>query len=58
MEKTTQVLEAMKKAGKPLKAGELAELTGLDKKDVEKAMDALKKEGKIVSPIRCQWQPA
>ena len=58
MEKSEKVLEAMKKAGKPLKAGEIAELTGLDKKDVEKAMDQLKKEGKIVSPIRCQWQPA
>jgi len=58
MDKATQVLEAMKRAGKPLKAGELAELTGLDKKEVEKAMDQLKKEGKIVSPVRCQWQPA
>ena len=51
------VLQAMKKAGKALKAGEIAELSGLDKKVVEKAMDELKKEGLIVSPKRCFWEP-
>jgi len=38
MEITDKVLEAMSSAGKPLKAGEIAELTGLDKKEVYKAM--------------------
>jgi hypothetical protein len=28
----------------------------LDKKVVEKAMNTLKAEGKIVSPIRCCWE--
>lgn len=51
------VLQAMKKAGKALKTGEIAELSGLDKKVVEKAMDELKKEGLIVSPKRCFWEP-
>lgn len=51
------VLQAMKKAGKALKAGEIAELSGLDKKVVEKAMNELKKEGLIVSPKRCFWEP-
>ncbi len=46
----------MSAAGKPLKAGEIAELAGLDKKVVEKAMNDLKKEGKIVSPVRCAWE--
>ena len=32
------------------------EATGLDKKEVEKAMNQLKKEGKIVSPKRCYWE--
>jgi biotin operon repressor len=53
-----KVLEAMNKAGKPLSAGQIAELTGLDKKEVDKAMQVLKKEGKIVSPKRCYWEPA
>ena len=47
----------MKKAGKALKAGEIAELTGLDKKEVDKAMKVLKTEEKIVSPKVCYWQP-
>ena len=51
-----QVLQIMKQAGKPLKAGEIAELSGLDKKVVEKAMKELQKKDAIFSPIRCQWQ--
>jgi predicted Zn-ribbon and HTH transcriptional regulator len=52
-----KVLAAMKKANKPLKAGEIAELSGLDKKEVDKAMAELKKEEAIESPTRCLWQP-
>ncbi len=51
-----KVLAVMTAAGKPLKAGEIAELAGLDKKVVEKAMNELKKEEKIVSPVRCAWE--
>lgn len=51
-----KVLEVMAAAAKPLKAGEIAELSGLDKKVVDKAMNELKKDGKIVSPIRCAWE--
>lgn len=52
-----KVLAAMVAAGKPVKAGEIAEATGLDRKEVDKAMNQLKKEGKIVSPVRCAWEP-
>ena len=52
------ILEAMKKAGEPLNAGKVAELTGLDRKLVDKAFAELKKEGAIVSPVRCKWEPA
>jgi DNA-binding IclR family transcriptional regulator len=52
-----KVLETMQKAGKPLKAGEIAEASGLDKKEVDKAMKVLKNEGKIESPKVCYWQP-
>ena len=55
---TDQVLEIMRKAGEPLNAGKVAELGKLERKAVDKAMEQLKKEGKIVSPKRCYWSPA
>ena len=58
MEAKEQVLDAMRKAGEPLNAGKVAELTGLDRKEVDKAFTELKKEGAIVSPVRCKWAPA
>ncbi len=58
MEAKDQVLEAMRKAGVPLAAGKVAELTGLDRKVVDKAFAELKKDGSIVSPVRCKWEPA
>ncbi|MBR5971761.1 MAG: MarR family transcriptional regulator [Paludibacteraceae bacterium] len=58
MEAKEQVLQAMCKAGEPVNAGKVVELTGLDRKVVDKAMADLKKEGAIVSPVRCKWEPA
>ena len=58
MDTTQKVLEVMRKAGEPLNAGKIAELGGLDRKEVDKAMTKLKKEEKIVSPKRCYWTPA
>lgn len=52
------VLKTMKEAGKPVSAGEVATLTGLDKKIVDKVFAELKKEGAIISPVRCKWTPA
>ncbi|MBQ8481181.1 MAG: transcriptional regulator [Alphaproteobacteria bacterium] len=52
------VLETMKKAGVPVNAGKIAEMSGLDRKAVDKAFAELKKEGAIVSPVRCKWEPA
>ena len=42
METKNQVLEAMKQAGVPVNAGKLVDLTGLDRKEVDKAMKQLK----------------
>ena len=39
-------------------AGAVAEMTGLDRKVVDKAMTELKNAGRIESPRRCYWQPA
>ena len=58
MSEKEQILAAMRKAGEPLNAGKVAELTGLDRKAVDKAFAAMKKDGSIVSPIRCKWEPA
>ena len=57
MEMKEKVLNTMLKSNNPLKASEIAELTGLDKKEVDKAMKALIKEGKIFSPMKCFYSP-
>jgi hypothetical protein len=57
METAKKVLEAMKIAGVPVNAGKLVELTGLDRKEVDKAMKTLKVDGSIESPKMCFWQP-
>jgi hypothetical protein len=57
MENTQKVLDAMNAAGKPVKAGELVEMTGLERKEIDKAMKLLKKEELIVSPVHCAWEP-
>ena len=57
MEVKELVLKTMKSAGEPLNAGKIVELTSLERKEVDKAMADLKKEGAIVSPIRCFWEP-
>ena len=51
------ILEAMRKAKEPVNAGKAVELTGLDRKVVDKAFAELKKENLIVSPLRCKWEP-
>ena len=50
------VLDVITKSEKPVKAGEVVAATGLDKREVDKAMAKLKKEGKISSPKACYWE--
>lgn len=56
MDSYQAVLEYFEKADAPARTGDIVEATGLDKKEVEKAMNKLKKEEKIVSPKRCYWE--
>ena len=56
MDNVEIVLNKMKELNAPVNATTLAAETGLDKKDVDKAMAQLKKEEKIFSPMRCKWQ--
>ncbi len=50
-----QVLEAMKKAGKPVRPGDIAKALDLDSKEVSKVIGKLKKTGDIISPKRCYY---
>ncbi len=56
MDAEKTVIETLKNAAKPLKAGEIAEMAGIEKKMVDKAIKALKTEEKIVSPKRCYYE--
>ena len=57
MDTAEKVLAVMRAEGQTLNAGKIAELGGLDRKAVDKAMAQLKKGEKIVSPKRCYWIP-
>ena len=56
MENKEIVFKVLKDTDVPLKAGEIAGKTGLDKKEVDRAMKILKTENLIESPKRCFWQ--
>lgn len=49
------VLQAFTNASEPLNAGKVEEITGLDRKVVDKVMAQLKAEDLIISPKRCYW---
>ena len=53
-----KVLDAMKKAGKPVRPGEVANMIGEESKAVSKIISSLKKNGKVVSPKRCYYIPS
>ncbi|GAB1410836.1 transcriptional regulator [Desulfovibrionales bacterium] len=53
-----KVLEAFVKAGAPKRPGDIAKELGMESKEVSKCIDALKKEGKLISPKRCFYAPA
>ena len=53
-----KVLAAMKKAGKPVRPGEVANMIGEESKAVSKIMSSLKKKGRVVSPKRCYYIPS
>jgi biotin operon repressor len=53
-----QILKAMREAGKPVSAGDVTQMLNADRKEVDKAFAELKKDGSIVSHVRCKWEPA
>ena len=57
-DKEKKVLDAMKKAGKPVRPGDVAKIIGEESKEVSKIISELKKKGNVVSPKRCYYEPA
>ena len=50
-----KIINVLKKNDHPTSAGQLAEVTGIERKEIDKAMKALKTDGRIISPKRCFW---
>jgi len=55
--KSKAVLDAMKKAGSPMRPGDVAKVLQMDKEEVAKIIDQLKKAGLVISPKRCFYAP-
>ncbi len=56
MENEQKIIAFFKTAPKPVSAGQVAEGTAVDRKEVDKVMAKLKKSGEIESPKVCYWQ--
>ena len=55
MDDKEKVIETFKNSEEPLNAKKVSELSGVEKKEVDKIMKELKKDETIVSPKRCYW---
>ena len=51
-----QILDYIKKVNMPVGAADVSKALGIEKEIVSKAFDQLKKEGLIISPVRCKYQ--
>jgi biotin operon repressor len=56
MDNSEKIIAAFKASSTALSAGQVAEATGVDRKEVDKVMGTLKKEGKLESPKNCFWK--
>lgn len=50
------IIDFFNSSDKPVSAGQIATATGIDRKEVDKVMTKLKKEGVITSPKVCYWE--
>ncbi len=55
--KEATILDVMKKEGKCMRPGDIAKKAEMDKDEVSKIIDKLKKDGKVTSPKRCFYEP-
>jgi len=58
MDQEKVVLDAMKKAGKPVRPGDVAKAVNMDSNEISKIIDGLKKKGLVSSPKRCYYAPS
>ena len=56
MDDKQKVIEAFRSSKEPLNATKVSEISGVEKKEVDKIMKELKKDETIVSPKRCYWE--
>ncbi len=56
MDNEKKVIAIFKKEAKPLSSKEVAELSGLEKKEVDKIIKKLKDSDQLDSPKRCYYQ--
>jgi len=56
MESEQKIIAFFKAAQKPVSAGQIADATAIERKEVDKVMAKLKKSGVIESPKVCYWQ--
>lgn len=55
MDNKEKVIKAFKDSEEPLNATKVSQISGVDKKEVDKIMKDLKKDETIISPKRCYW---
>ncbi len=55
METKDLVFNTLKESAKPMKSAEIAAQAGIEKAAVDKAIQALKKEERIISPKVCYY---
>lgn len=53
MDVKEKIIEILKKSKNPLKSVEIAQISGIDKKDIDKSIKDLVKENKVFSPKKC-----
>ena len=56
METKEKVLNAMKEMGGPVRPGDIAEKTEIEKKELDKIIKVLRTEELIFSPKRCFYE--
>ena len=54
-DKKQAIVRALEDAGKPMRPGDIATATGIEKAQVSKLMKKLRTEGLAHSPKRCYW---
>lgn len=55
MNSKEKVIKAFKESEEPLNATKVSQISGVDKKEVSKIMNELKRDETIYSPKRCYW---